>query len=315
VQEELRKLLCRSLLFEALRLLHTQILQTGYLLQVELAARRDSIEPHANRLATLNDKVVELWNAKVNCFHQPGDSPELQEVMEGLGRIIVDLQSSVIDPLLTLAALPESSLHEQDAKREAFARMKEQKPWVAIVRRCKDALDLLNPYYTAAVDDFRFAQVPMRRLPIPCKVFIASTSETKEIAAAVVNYLNTAAPGDQYDAWDESRLFEPGRSIFEALENVLQDYHIGVALFGPTDSYQVRNEVIPLCNVVLEFGMFSGRFGRTRAIPVFPGTAIPGIGDLKGILGVSYGTDQAGQIAEIAGKAILKAIQRERLSH
>lgn len=291
MEEVLRRLTCRSLLTEAFVRIETEIDQWRYLLATESSVRPDSLGRHASFIASFHDRLAKLIHVKV-MFHRGSDSEAVQSPLRGLTKILGLLEQRFVAPLQQLAAAqdrPESELLEK------LDEIKTDRTWDTIIDLAKaglkDAVDLRQQTF----DDARRMILPPGKPRTPAKVFLAYTSDSRTFAQPFVKLLRERMPGNQFVPWEEAPEFQTGHSIYEGLEAVAGSYDMGIAIFGPADSYDVRrHDCIPLCNVVLEFGMLAGRLGRTRSVAIHGSGGIPGMTDTNGILGLKYSTP-AGQ--------------------
>src|SRR5436853_5660878 len=92
------------------------------------------------------------------------------------------------------------------------------------------------------------------------KLFIGSSVEGLVQANQIVDLLTNDAT--ECILWNS--VFEPGYLTFEALENMLVDCGAAVFIATPDDKSTIRGQVVatPRANIMLEFGLVAGRFGR-----------------------------------------------------
>jgi len=113
------------------------------------------------------------------------------------------------------------------------------------------------------------------------KIFIGSSTEALGKAKGVRCVLS-AIEGTKGVLFNE--FFEPGTLTFEALEEMLQECDGAVFIATPDDKAMIRGRetLVPRANVLLEFGLVAGRFGRHNvAVCRYGGAGLPS--DLKGL--------------------------------
>ncbi|HEU4557614.1 MAG TPA: nucleotide-binding protein, partial [Longimicrobium sp.] len=125
------------------------------------------------------------------------------------------------------------------------------------------------------------------------KVFVASASESLEVAYAVQEEL-----GDDAEVTVWSQYFGvPMRTVLETLLDVLQHTEFAVFVFSPHDAAVIRGEERPTVrdNVLFELGLFVGRLGRERnfiLVPkVEPSIRLPT--DLLGVVTLDYDPERS----------------------
>ncbi|HEY6137016.1 MAG TPA: nucleotide-binding protein [Thermoanaerobaculia bacterium] len=149
------------------------------------------------------------------------------------------------------------------------------------------------------------------------RVFIGSSSEGLPIAQAVLTRLaRTTIP----TLWSEN-VFTPGTYPLEALDDAVRDHSFAVLVASPDDEVMKRGIANRSMrdNVMLEFGLFVGAFGRRRVFfvaPSQPRIELPS--DLAGLTVATYDptlvTDQMAVKINIVREAcehVQKAIRRE----
>jgi len=98
------------------------------------------------------------------------------------------------------------------------------------------------------------------------KVFVGSSSEGKshEAFLRICDWIEAA--GHETVRWDSPTLFPAGESTLETLEQVAKDVRAAILIFSADDRTWYRNNesVSPRDNVVLEYGLFTGRLGRKQ---------------------------------------------------
>lgn len=98
------------------------------------------------------------------------------------------------------------------------------------------------------------------------KIFIGSSKESLGLAKKVAMIVETV--GHTPIMWNSTGVFLPGNTIIESLENIADSVDAAIFIFSPDDKVWYRNGVFdqPRDNVILEYGIFSGRLGRKRVI-------------------------------------------------
>ena len=127
------------------------------------------------------------------------------------------------------------------------------------------------------------------------KVFIASSVESLRIARAIRDNFEF----DQIDAvvWDHVSP-DLSRSQLETLLNRLSQFDFGIFVFAPDDITTIREQQYSATrdNVIFEFGLFVGKFGRERSFLVQPRNIqdyhLPT--DLRGVVSADYDPQRLG---------------------
>lgn len=131
------------------------------------------------------------------------------------------------------------------------------------------------------------------------KIFIGSSSESANNPDTDKKYLLKIASivrraGAEPIMWNKSpsKIFKPGRSTFENLEESVarEDIKAAIFIYSKDDKTWSRGEIhsVTRDNVVFEHGLFSGILGRTKAITVkVDDIKMPS--DLYGIHCIDYG--------------------------
>ena len=100
------------------------------------------------------------------------------------------------------------------------------------------------------------------------KMFIASSSKGLRYAEAIKSVIEAHFKPQVCHLWNQ-RTFPPGSSFLESLEQIRSKYNCGLAVFTADD--QLGDLFAPRDNVVLEFGLFLGAFGRERSFLLVEG--------------------------------------------
>lgn len=154
------------------------------------------------------------------------------------------------------------------------------------------------------------------------RLFIGSSTEQKVVAASLKLALDKARRASgvelECDVW--YRQFEPTWLTLEVLEKALGANDYGVFIFAPDDVVISRKRRTPAVrdNVLFEFGLWMGRYGRGRCVVVAPegaGLRIPS--DLAALGYIQYSppedrTSIDGWERQLTEPAIeiLKAVQK-----
>lgn len=96
------------------------------------------------------------------------------------------------------------------------------------------------------------------------RVFIGSSGEAKKFAFALQRNLE---PDAEVTVWDQD-VFRPGQFFLESLLQQLDNTDLGLFVFSPDDTTQMRGgeHATVRDNVLFEFGLFVGRLGRQRSL-------------------------------------------------
>jgi predicted nucleotide-binding protein len=122
----------------------------------------------------------------------------------------------------------------------------------------------------------------------PIRIFVGSSTERKDIALMLTHQLNSEL---EAVSWTMQPSIAPHDFITGFLRNV-DNFNCGVFVFAPDDDLRLRGEqyVAVRDNVVLELGVFLGRYGRERSFIVEPddATAMRHLTDLHGYTTIRY---------------------------
>src|SRR5690348_16213208 len=120
------------------------------------------------------------------------------------------------------------------------------------------------------------------------KLFVGSSAEDLNIARALQENF-------EHDKWDtmvwDQNMFELSKPVMESLKSALAESDFGVFVFTPADVHRMRDQEnsVPRDNVILEFGMFSGRLGTERCFMLQPRrTSMRLPTDLLGLTAATY---------------------------
>jgi hypothetical protein len=98
----------------------------------------------------------------------------------------------------------------------------------------------------------------------PLRVFIASSNNARHYVDAIKYEIENRLKNEvACFPWYEGGVFEDGRAFLETLEQIPSQYDCGIAVFTADD--KLGGRTAPRDNVVLEFGLFLGAFGRARS--------------------------------------------------
>jgi hypothetical protein len=125
------------------------------------------------------------------------------------------------------------------------------------------------------------------------RVLIGSSGEAKRLARAIHELLD-----DEFDCTPWDQMFSPSSVTIDVLLQAATDHDYGVFILGPDDNLTVREKDYrtPRDNVILESGIFMGRYGRNRTFLVAPRN-VPDLHLPSDLLGVTHIEYDAGQLA------------------
>ncbi|MFI1399523.1 TIR domain-containing protein [Streptomyces sp. NPDC020681] len=126
------------------------------------------------------------------------------------------------------------------------------------------------------------------------RVFIASSTEGRPYAAAVAAVL--ARQGVEPLLWWSQQCFPPGMTLLDSLLRLLNEADGALIIATPDDRTTRRGATTyaPASNVLLEYGLFTGRLGQARvAIVTVADPALPS--DLGGVVHLRLGPPEAHQ--------------------
>lgn len=129
------------------------------------------------------------------------------------------------------------------------------------------------------------------------KVFVASSTESRPIAAAIQETLSE----HDVTVWDQD-VFKLSTYPLEALESELDRAEFAVFVLAPNDVILMRGkqESVVRDNVLIELGMFIGRLGRLRCFIVSPqGVDLRLPTDLAGLTVAQYCASKENIIAAL----------------
>jgi hypothetical protein len=131
------------------------------------------------------------------------------------------------------------------------------------------------------------------------RVFIGSSSEGLPIAYALQSALDDAS---EVTVWTQD-VFRPTEYILESLLKRLRLADFGLFVFSPDDVLRMRGVEYAATrdNVLFEFGLFVGHFGRERSIIIAPKGENPRLpSDLLGVTVLKYGTGRSDENLDAA---------------
>lgn len=122
------------------------------------------------------------------------------------------------------------------------------------------------------------------------KFFIGSSRE----ASQSLDWLSQLIEGWHHEVWrwDDAGMFSPGITVLERLIEISQSVDAAIFVFSDDDKTWYRGEEIdqPRDNILIEYGMFTGRLGPRRAIICVKGR--PRIAtDIQGITCIDISDD------------------------
>lgn len=283
-EEATRCLACLNLLEAVFRIARDEL--GRFFLELRLENNPlQSLSLHHSFLAQHSEKLQSVVIVSRPRF----DIPAVNDLYAEADRLIEMLISDVADPLALICELPEATESQQAEKSRRFFEFKDEKPWEAVFRFCLEMVPTFKVRIKEAAADLRRLVLPPVIPRRPCRAFVISTSVSESYGRALIDPLNARLDGFEAIFWKDAKEFENGTAIFEGLEQVVANYDFGIAVIGPEDSYIPSTDGrISLLNVILEYGMFAGRGGRSRAFIVQPQGFEIGISDLGGIIKTKY---------------------------
>lgn len=106
------------------------------------------------------------------------------------------------------------------------------------------------------------------------QIFIGSSTQGLEYANKIKEYFEK---NDNYDAHVWTSEFPDNKITLESLEKILQDFQYSIFIFTPDDTIitidedgKKTNKKIPRDNVIFEYGLFYGKYSRTKTFLVLP---------------------------------------------
>jgi len=143
------------------------------------------------------------------------------------------------------------------------------------------------------------------------KVFIGCSREGLDFARKVESNLASVA---EVTVWPQGS-FELGKSVFDSLISFLNKYDFGIFIFWLDDTLRIRDKeyLSVRDNVVLEFGLFTGGFGKERTFFMYPSDQekFHRPSDLDGIIGAAFESSRIDETLEQACSKIKKSIQEK----
>jgi len=114
------------------------------------------------------------------------------------------------------------------------------------------------------------------------KIFIASSKESIDLMREIEVWIQEA--NHEPLPWDKPGLFPPGEQTFLTLINISKQIDGAICVFGEDDNIWYRGDAAtqPRDNVLIEYGLFVGALGPTKAIICRQGTPKHST-DLQGI--------------------------------
>lgn len=145
------------------------------------------------------------------------------------------------------------------------------------------------------------------------KVFIGSAGEAKPLAVALQSLLEDASSPR---VWNQ-RLFKPNSGNLENILAIVDGYDFACFLAPPTDTTTARGKQHKSVrdNIILEYGLFLGRFGPNRVFLLYPrGTEMALPSDLDGVSHLKFkpvdDDNPAESVLAPAAKEIEETIER-----
>ena len=123
------------------------------------------------------------------------------------------------------------------------------------------------------------------------KIFIASSKESIELMREIEMWIQE----DNHEPmpWDQPGLFPPGEQTFLTLINISKQIDRAICVFNEDDRIWYRGDAAaqPRDNILIEYGLFAGALGPTKAIICRHGTPKHST-DLQGITFIDLNQDR-----------------------
>jgi hypothetical protein len=142
------------------------------------------------------------------------------------------------------------------------------------------------------------------------RAFIGSSSELLNVANAVKHALKGYI---ECNVWTEG-FFKLSRTTIEALTSGVDEYDVGIFIFGGDDKLSSRGEEFSTTrdNVIFEHGLFCGRLGLRRTFVLRPKTkTLKWLSDLEGFTPAQYDEELAKSNADRSVEAACAQILDE----
>jgi len=151
------------------------------------------------------------------------------------------------------------------------------------------------------------------------KIFIGSSNQGLEYANKIKEYFDN---DKNYDAHVWTSEFTKNNVTIECLEKILQNFQYSIFVFTPDDTITIEKDgsktekKIPRDNVIFEYGLFYGKYSRTKTFLVLPQdyeTTMKTMSDIKGLNPYTYTDDQTNILNAVttACNSIIEEIKKQ----
>jgi predicted nucleotide-binding protein len=98
------------------------------------------------------------------------------------------------------------------------------------------------------------------------RIFIASSRESLDLVHEIEVWLEEQ--GHESVPWDKPGLFMPGEQTFKTLMEISRNVDAAVFVFSADDKVWYRGDTVPQPrdNILIEYGLFGGALGPSKAI-------------------------------------------------
>jgi predicted nucleotide-binding protein with TIR-like domain len=124
------------------------------------------------------------------------------------------------------------------------------------------------------------------------RLFIGSSTESRDVAAAIQTKLD---PDAEVTRWDQN-IFAPSLGTLETLESKLSSFDFAVFVLAPDDIVKFRGDQTSVTrdNVIFETGLFMGKLGRRNVFMIRPrGSDLRLPTDLSSITTLEYNPNRS----------------------
>jgi predicted nucleotide-binding protein len=152
------------------------------------------------------------------------------------------------------------------------------------------------------------------------KIFIGSSTQGLEYANEIKKYFDKNA---LYDAHVWTSEFPDNQITLDCLEKALQNFQYSIFVFTPDDTITIgkngskTEKKIPRDNVIFEYGLFYGKYSRTKTFLVLPcdyETTMKTMSDIKGLNPHTYTDDSENKLNAVttACNSIIEEIKKQK---
>jgi predicted nucleotide-binding protein len=151
------------------------------------------------------------------------------------------------------------------------------------------------------------------------KIFIGSSRSGLEYANKIKEYFDN---NKEFDAHVWTSEFPNNKVTLESLEKILQIFRYSIFIFTPDDTIMIEKDgsksekKIPRDNVIFEYGLFYGKYSRTKTFLVLPynyETIMKTMSDIKGLNPYTYTDDEDNLLNAVttACNSIIEEIKKQ----